>query len=338
MASWKSHIHPSFRTGVAAWLVSRAALWTAAYLAPGRLFAAANPFAAIDARGFERGAPAWSALAHMIQWADGVVPAALGASGGQLVLAGLGELAMLVALVAVYRFVRRDNLPQTAERATWLWACAPLAAWTIPAGAWVFALAAAALALAAAGAGLALRSSAAIVVAILFRPEALLLAPGLIYLGWTRRGGSPEPYWAPWALTLAPVLAFIGAVGSAILLAGSYGVSLRTLQPDAAWRQDLEWRGLDAHLPELALAAGAVVLFASLVRELRDVHPSWALAAMPCLLWPFLQEPSTATMPALLLSIPAFGALARVVEDPSRERVVFGLSFAAMILLAYARW
>lgn len=329
-----SRIHPSYRTALLAWLVSRSALWAAMFLAPGGLFSPSTPFPDFGAHGFERGAPAWSGIVHLAQSLDGVVPGALGASGGELVLAALAELAFLAALVGIFRFARRDNLPAVAERTTWLWACAPLMAWTVPVGSWSFGLAGVAVALAAAGGGRLVASAVAITVAIMFRPEALLLSPGLVYLGWTRRGSAPQPEWAPWALTFAPILAFTATVGSAILLAGSYGVSLRTLQPDATWRHDFEWHGLEAHLPELALAAGAVLLAFSAVKELRKTHPSWALMSIPCLAWPFLQEPSTAMMPALMLAIPAFGALARVVDDGSRDRVILAASLVGMVLFA----
>lgn len=332
-----SRIHPSYRTALFAWLISRAALWSATFLAPGTFFEKSTPFPDIAARGFEHGAPAWSALVHVVRGLDGVVPGAFGASGGEVALAVLAEVAVLAALVGIYRFARRDNLPGVAERTTWLWACAPLMAWTVPAGSWTFGLAGAAVALATAGAGLLIPSALAMTVAILFRPEALLLSPGLVYLGWARRGGAPEPDWAPWALTFAPIVAFTAAVGSAIVLAGSYGVSLRALQPDATWRQTLEWRGLEAHLPELALAAGALLLAGSMIKEMRKTHASWALMSMPCLIWPFLQEPSTAMMPALMLSIPAFGALARVADDSSRERIVLAASLVLMILFVFAQ-
>lgn len=334
MHPFVARIHPSYRTAIFAWLVSRVALWSAKCLAPGGLFNQSTPFPSFSTHGFERGAPAWSAVVHFSKAFDGLVPAAWGASGGEIVLAGLAELALLAALIGVYRFARRDNLPAVAERTTWLWACAPLMAWTVPVGSWSFGLAAVAIALATAGGGLLIASSLAISVAILFRPEAVLLAPGLVYLGWTRRGSAPEPDWAPWALTFAPIVAFTAAVGSAILLAGSYGVSLRTLQPDATWRHDFEWHGLEAHLPEVALAAGALLLAVSAIKELRKVHPSWALMSIPCLAWPFLQEPSTAMMPALMLAIPAFGALSRVIDDASRERVVLAASLAGLVLFA----
>ncbi|MGM0558394.1 MAG: hypothetical protein ACQEVA_18560 [Myxococcota bacterium] len=329
-----ARIHPSYRTAIFAWLISRAALWSAKFMAPGSLFSPSTPFPDIYAHGFERGAPAWSAIVHFARAFDGVAPAAFGASGGEIVLAGLAELAMLAGLIAIYRFARRDNLPGVAERTTWLWACAPLMAWTVPVGSWSFGLAAVAISLATAGSGLLLASAFAITVAILFRPEALLLSPGLVYLGWSRKGGAPGPDWAPLALMFAPILAFTAAVGSAILLAGSYGVSLRTMQPDATWRESLQWHGLDAHLPELALAVGALVLAASVIKEVRKTHASWALMSVPCLVWPFLQEPSTAMMPALMLAIPAFGALARVLDDTSRERAILTASVAAMLLFA----
>lgn len=314
-----SRIHPSYRSAFFAWFLSRATLWIGARAAGREPWVSDNLF-----RSLEAATPGWSVVVHLTGLFGSSAPA---------VLAALAEALMLLAAIAVYQFVRRDQLPQTAESATWLWAFCPLMALSLPAGDWTFAVALSAISLAALGAHRHFWAAALAAGAIAFRPEAILLWPGFALLGWRTYQPGKQHELSPWATALAPPLAFVTLVVSAITLAGRFGVSLRSLQAQAGWRRDFAWQGFVAHTPEMLalalIAAGAALA----ITYFRQTPRSWAILALPCLFWPLLYQPLSAAMTILLLAIPLFGYLGRLAADPRLERPLLAASVAGLLLL-----
>lgn len=307
-----ARIHPSIRTAFFAWFVTRTLLWVASARAGRAVFV--RPGEALA-----EGAPGWSALVFAAEKLDAA--ATVGGLGvGAVAVTVLAEAALFAALVGVYRFVRRDQLPATAERATWLWAACPAIIWTMPPTGWTFAIAGVAVGLGALASSRHVLGSAALMAAVAFKPEALLVWPGAALIAWkTHRPGKQHPI-SPWLTTLGPPAAFTAVIVSAMTLAGRFGVSLRTLQSGAEWRTSLAWRGLQAHTVELGLAAALLVCLWLAIAYLKRTEASWPIMALPCLAWPLFQEPSTAAAAAILFGLPFFGYLARASDDSGVER------------------
>jgi hypothetical protein len=315
-----ARIHPSYRTAFVAWFVTRSLLWMTA-AASGHAFLSEI---SASLENFDGGAPAWGLLVHVLS--------ALG-DHGPMVLAALGEVALLAATVGVYRFVRRDQLPQTADRATWLWAACPAMVFTLPAADWTFAIALSAVALAALSSSRHIAASVILAGAMAFKPEVMLLWPGFALLGWKNYQPAKQHPASPWVTTLGPPAAFSAVVLGAMSMAGRFGVSLRTLPSGSQWREGLAWQGFSAHVPDFFLLSAAVVGVCLIVTNVKQVPKAWALMAVPCLAWPFLLEPPTAAVATLLLSVPLFGYLARATNDPSLERAVLVGFVGGLMLL-----
>lgn len=320
MYSLITHIHPSYRSALGAWFFGRVLLWMA-LAAGGRAAWVSLGFFAE----FEAGTPGWSALVHAVSLLGAWAP---------LGLAIVGEVAILAGAIAVYNFVRRDQLPQTAESATWLWAASPAMAWTLPTGDWAMAAVFVALALGALGARRLGWAAGFVGVAIAFRPEAIAVWPGLAWVGW--RGFQPGKQHPAglWGVCMVPPIMFVGVVLGAISLAGRWGVSLRGLQADTPWRRELVWHGFAAHSAELLVVAVLVAALIMAVGFWRQAPRHWAILTLPCLLVPLCYQPSGAAAVALLFAVPLFGYLGRVAADPVMERPLMAASAGAMVLLA----
>jgi hypothetical protein len=321
-----ARIHPSYRTAFVSWFFARAICWMAY---------ASNEMLAVPllyAPDYARGAPLWAGWVRLCRALEG--QAGIGSLDlGTLVMVGTGELALLVAAVAVYRFARRDELPQTAERATWLWILCPLMALATPVTSWVYAVCGVAVALAALGGQAYLLAAGALAVAIGFRVEAMLVWPGFAWMAYRAyRPGKDSPF-GPWAAIFGPLGAFTATIGSAIVLAGDWGVSLRGLHPGSRWRREIVWDGVVAEAPLLLLGTAVVVGIVLVVRAVgRDAGRS-LLTAGPALAWPLLHEPSLQAAGALLFAIPAFVVLARQLDDRSFERPTMVAFTVGLLLL-----
>jgi hypothetical protein len=320
-----SRIHPSYRTAFFAWFVTRSLLWMTAAASGRATFVGARVF-----EDFGGGTPAWSLLIHGLSLLGDAAPIAL---------AALAELALLAACVAVYRFVRRDQLPQTAESAAWLWAASPAMVFTLPAGDWTFAVALSAIALGALSDSRHIAAGIALSVAVAFRPEAVLLWPGVAFLGLKNYQPGKQPPISPWITGLGPLAAFIGAVLAAMSLAGRFGVSLRTLQSGNEWRDgiiwnEFAWAGFSAHSADFLMLAALIAGLAMASAFLRQVPKSWPLLALPCLIAPlFFQLPSP-SIAALLLALPFYGYLGRLAADPVVERPLLAASLGGLLVTA----
>jgi len=322
-----ARIHPSYRTAIVSWFFARAICW----LAHAHTGVLALPLLFSPTEG--RGAPLWAGWVRVCrQLEHHTVFETLDL--GTLVMVGAGELALLAGAVAIYQFARTDELPQTAERATWLWALSPAMALTAPISSWAFAACGVAAALAALESRRWFAATFALAIAIGFRAEAMLIWPGFVWTAYRAYRPEKDNGLGPWLATFGPLASFTGVVGTAMLLAGDYGISLRGLHPDSHWRTELVWDGLAAETPAVILAAGAAVgLFLLLRATVRDAGRG-LVAAGPLLVWPLLHQPSVAASGALLLAVPAFVVLARNIDDRSFERpamVAFTVGLFLMI-------
>jgi len=308
-----ARIHPSYRTALTAWLFARTICWSVSL----RTGWGATPL--LNAPSTGAGTPLWAAWLRICRRLE-VYELWNGVDAGTGLAVVGGEVALLASAVAIYRFVRRDELPQTAERATWLWVLAPSMGVTVPASSWNFALLGASVGLAALGARRFGIAAAAVAVAVGFRVEALLLWPGFVWYTLESYRPGKDSGAGLWAAAFGPLAAFTATVASAMLLAGEWGVSVRSLHPASTWRTDFEWNGLAAEAPLLAVSSVVLIGLVLLLRSVRRDRGRALVAAAPALAWPLLHDPVSEACGALLLAIPAFGVLARHLEDPSRER------------------
>lgn len=294
-----THINPSVRAALWVWALSRAGAW----LLGGGVGAAAL--------GGE-GGPAWSWLCATLGGLEG--------AWGVWALIALGELAWGVGAASVYAFVRRDALPQTAERAAWLWGLSPLVCLATPTGSWALAACLVCAACAAARGGRHLLALGALGVAMGMRLELVVLAPAVAWAGAKAFEPGRHRPWAPWALGLGPWAMASAWVFAAVLSAGAAGASTRGLH--GGWRGSLamEWGWGSA--PEVILAAWTLGFVALAVRFRGRTPGHWLALGAPALALPWIHAGVEAGAPAILAAPALFGLLGKATEDPSVERPI----------------
>lgn len=303
-AAFQAAVHPAWRTGALIWALTRPLWWAAAGAAAG-----APALPAISG-----GGPLWMAL-------QAALP-------GPWAIAALCELAVLGAILSVWSLARREGTPQTADRAAWLWAVSPLMLWTAPGGAWTLAACSALGALACAAQARHMLALALIGVAATCRPEVLVLAPALAWLGWRSYHPGRDAPWAPWALTLGPWAIGAMTVLVALGFGGAFGISLRHL-PMTPWGVPT-LASLGALEAGLGLVAAAILVLAA--RFVSTTPGAWWAALAPCLLWPLVHTPAAQATPLWLIAFPAYVYLARIAEDVVIERALLVVMTATSIL------
>lgn len=312
-----ARIHPAVRTAFFAWLFSRSALWVTVPTRPTDL-AGGTPLpelvdTAVHIIG--SGVPSRTATA-LVDIAPWVV----------------AELLVLFAGICVYRFVRTTNLARLAERACWLWFFNPVLAMT--ALDWGTQIAAATGAIAVAGVVTRRPRLAVIaaVVAVGCRPEFVLLWPAVGVAAWRHlRSDGFSP-----AGTLVPILAipaaFSGWIALAWHLAGTAGISMRSLHGDASWRTTAEL--LPAFPHEWMVALGMLTMAALAVRYLRRFPFWYALAVIPAAAWPLVQVPIDFAAVTIAWALPGFVYLGVATDDRGVGRtVVVGLAVAFVLTI-----
>lgn len=300
-----ARLHPSLRTAFFAWLIARVAVWAGSNVRLGRVF----PDLSVAI-----GTPAYQALRS----SAGLIPD----GWGPLSLAVASELLLLFGVVALYRFARRDGVPQTADRATWLWIACPAMLFA-PAGSdWAFAYALVALAFG--NVSHIAASSLLLATAVAFRPEAVLVWPGIAWIWWTLRSDS-DPLVAAVVGTLAP-LAFAATVLGGILVSDPNTMLAGGFQ----LRQDLSWHGWENHLGDCFV--GALLLGALLVaaRMARETPPAWLLVTLPVLALAAVALPPLSGLAMIPLAIPLFVQLAKLAQDPNFERALLASGIVAL--------
>lgn len=297
-----ARIHPSYRTAFFAFVVVRASYWLALHAA-GRLAFTSAEFGTSLFRGLNALAPS------------------------PLAFALFTEVALYVGLVAVHRFARRDGMPQTADRATWLWIASPAMVFALPGSAWTLAYALAALAI---GAILNARVSAVMLsAAVMIRPEALVIWPALAWAWWAYRDEDASE-----RLFLAALPPAMFAM--TVLLGIFVGEPSALLATASAWRTDLAWHGFAAHAEDLTVAAVMFGAFAVAVQMLDDTPRGWFWLVAPVLVLVLLHARAFDGLAVLPFAVPLFVQLAKFAQDPGLERTLLSGSLAGLLLLALA--
>lgn len=297
-----ARIHPSFRTAFFAFVVARAALWLG-LSASGRL-TFTTP---------EVGTSLYRAL-------SGLAPT-------PLLFAVVTELLLFAGLVAVYRFARRDGMPQTADRATWLWIASPAMAFALPGSDWTIAYALTALAIGAIPR--ARHSSAALCAAVLIRPEALIVWPALAWAWWAYRD---EDASERLVLATMPVAMFAATVLGGIFV-GEPGALLAAAPQ---WRTELQWHGVETHLEDLTIAAVLLGALSVSLRMLDDTPRGWFWLVAPVLVLVLLHERAFDGLAVLPFAVPLFVQLGKFAQEPGFERVLLSASLVGLLLLTLA--
>lgn len=298
-----ARIHPSFRTAFFAWLIARVAVWMGSNLRLGRVFPEV---------GVATGTPLYRALTD------------LPPTWGPMALAGLTEVLLFVAVVATYRFARRDGMPQTADRATWLWIACPAMMFATPGSDWSIAYGLTALAFGAVGH---LASPLLLAAAILFRPEAIVVYPGLCALSWSLRGKDADPAAALLACAVPAITFGITVLGG--LLVADPG-AMRA--PELRWREGISWMGLENHLADLLVLLLLSGALAVTLQTAKGSPKSWLLVTLPALVFAAITLPPLAGVALIPLAIPLFVQLGRLAQDPAFERTLLAASVLALVL------
>lgn len=298
-----SHIHPAIRVALLSWLVARGGRYLA-LMAQGR---APHTHLAIAA-------DATMPVDRLLAWLHGIAGA-----HGSLVLAGLAECLALIAILSLYNFCRKDTLPQTAERATWLFALSPVL-WCDFGAASVGACLGL-LALASAVHGRMWVGCIAAVLATWSMPTVAIMTPAMI--GLAMRARQPHtPVWAPWAVGSSPVIALTTLVFAGFMLAGMGDISLRSLTSTPHTLRSLEslQAGITPSLDDVLFGLGLLGALACAWRFVDNTPRSWPLLTLPVMIWPLLHTDSGALATLVVLAAPMFAYAAKLTEDPERER------------------
>lgn len=308
-----ARIHPSLRTAFFAWLLCRTTAWTALFV---RWSHGTEPT-------FEPGVGAfgWRWIVAFSSWCDGIYP-----MSGTIFLVGVGELLLLAACVALYRYARRDAMPQTAERATWLWALSPLMIFAVPGQGWQWTVALVPIAFALSGAGRGVLAAVAAGLAIAIRPEVALIWPAIAAEAWSGRLKADTT--GPLAVTFGVPAAFALSIFGTLL----FGDGASVLHVAAEWRV-WEWRGLSHHFADAAVVT-ALVAAVGLHLRYATKTPKRLLLALPCLIFPIFLTPTAAMAATAAFSAPTFMLLGKAAEDPAFERPLFAASLLAFVVLS----
>jgi hypothetical protein len=304
-----ARIHPSIRTAFFAYVISRLAVWYGAHMRLGSVFGG------IDV-GLGTPAYRWFLEAMLL----------VGSPWDARILAGLSELVLLLGVIAVYRFARRDGVPQTADRAAWLWIANPAMVFAVPGSDWAFAYGLVALAM-----GSVTKvpwSALAACAAVALRPEAVVVWPALGWAWWSHRGDT-DPLMAT-IFAMLPGAAFGGTVFAGLLL----GEPGKLFAGAAGWRDELAWHGFAAHTTDLMVAGGVLVALAIAIRMFRETPRSWILCTLPVLALVVMAKPTTAGLGVIPFAIPLFVQTAKLAQDVGFERVLLTSSLVTLCLVA----
>lgn len=304
-----ARIHPSIRTAFFAWIISRFAVWYGAHLRFGHVFGGLD---------VGLGTPAYRTLVESLLL--------VGSPWDARILAGLTEALLLLGVVAVYRFARRDGVPQTADRAAWLWIANPAMVFAIPGSDWALAYGLVALAM-----GSVTRvpwSALAACAAIALRPEAVVVWPALAWAWWSHRGDTDPLIGTVFAVL--PGVAFASTVLGGLLMGEPGALFAGT----AGWRQDFVWHGFAAHTTDLMIAGGVLVGLAIALRMFRETPRSWLLCTLPVLVMVAMAKPPLGGLGVIPFAIPLFVQTAKLAKDVGFERVLLTTSLVTLCLVA----
>lgn len=295
-----ARIHPSYRTAFIAFLVARAAVWLGLDAA-GKL-----AFARLDA-----GTPLYRLIVEGI---------------GPLWSVALAEALLFFGVVAVYRFARRDGMPQTADRAAWLWIGTPAMVFAVPGGDFTMAYGLAALAM---GAILhPVWSAVALSLAIALRPEAIIVWPAIAWAWWAYRDGDPLNRLA---LAVVPAAVFAATVLGGVLVAGE---PTAIFEGSASLRTNFEWLGFWHHSSDLIIGGFMLCAVAIALRMGDETPRGWLWATLPVVLLVAMHDPMIAGLGVLPFGVPIFVQLAKFTQSADFERILLAGSLVGLALLA----
>ncbi len=311
-----TRIHPALRTALVAWLFSRLTLWLMWPIRP-------------DVLG--HGQPLPGLLQSLIHQLSDAITSAVASTAVEALPWIALELGLLYAGVCVYRFARTTELPQIAERATWIWMWSPLLALHAADWSGQMAIILATIALA----SLVSRRPRLAIVAAFFalgcRLELMILWPAFLIAAIAEHNKGKRSTQMEMIAQVAVIpLAFAAWIAASWHLAGQAQTSLRDLHGDTLWRTS-EHLLVAGPIDQLLVAAGLALLFLTL-RYFRRL-PSWyALAALPLLVLPLAQVPA---YPLALLwgaGLPLVVYLALATDDRRVERPLMAALVIAFIL------
>lgn len=331
-----ARIRPSLRTGFTAWLLSRGLVWAILWARAGQ-----SVLAPVTDPTFGNGSPLWTS------WIRGLESTDLTPLNRTLLVVGVNELALLVGAIALYRYIRKNELPQNTDRAIWFWMLSPIMLWTLPASAMTLAACMAAVALLALELNYVAVSTAVFCLGLGLKPELLLLWPGMAYRTWSkyRSGNASVGRFA--GQIAGPVASFTAVVGAAVLSAGRYGLSVRGTGTDTTWRsfstlrQNLDLPGASwAKFQQFAtqwgddlffgLTAGLFVFW--FIKHRKKMRTGDFLMTLPCLCWPLLFSSPVRASGILLFGFPLMVLLARSANSQTSERQVTVISIGSFLV------
>lgn len=308
-----SHIHPALRVALLSWLIARGgrylALWAQGRAPHEHLAIAQDSAMPVDRL--------LIALQHIT---------------GPLALTVIAEGVALLAILSIYNFCRKDTLPQTAERATWLFALSPVL-WC-DFGAESIGACFGLLALASAVHGRTWMGCIAAVIATWCMPTVAIMTPALV--GLSMRARQPQtPAWAPWVVGLSPVIALTTLVFAGFMLAGIGDISLRSVasSPHALRSLEALHAGITPSLDDALFGLGLLGAVACAWRFVENTPRSWPWLTIPLMCWPLLHANSGGLAPLLIMAAPLFAYAAKLTEDPARERPL--LAICLMLSMLY---
>lgn len=307
-----ARIHPALRTTLLAFLVGRGAYWLSRWL-QGR-----------DLATLTYGVGPWASTEGLVDLANTHVPWGNGAFGTYAML-GLGEVLLWLAALALYKVIRREGLPQTADRAVWLWMCSPLVALMLPGTHALPGLAAGIWALELTAAGHVIWGAALVSLAAALAPQAVVLFPGIAAVAF--RASKDEL--KPWLATLLPTMVMAGLVLFGVFFGETPHHIFQAFpvradwQPAAIWGQSLEVLQL----------LGALCLLALWGINFKRLPRAFAVASLPAIVAVAVAPAGLVAWLPIAFGVPIWAHLSLFSQDPEIERPLLGASLLALVAL-----
>lgn len=308
-----ARIHPALRSTLIAFFVGRAAYWLGLYLSGGTLTQLLP------------GVGPWTNVEMIVGLLDDRVTMGAGHAGTYALL-GLSELSIWLSALAVYKIVRREGLPQTADRAVWLWMCVPVFA-GLPAGSNVIpGLTLALWAIEFTGAGRAVLGAVLMAAAAWLAPQAVVMFPMVGAVGFR----TAKDELSRWIAALLPTFMLAVIVLYEVLL----GDSPRYLFQAFSVRQDWAVETFQANPLQAAPMVFGALLFVVWALSLKKLPKSFAVGSLPAILALAIASSSLSAAIPLLFAAPIWAQLALFAQDPEVERPLIGLGLLALVFLA----
>jgi hypothetical protein len=306
-----ARIHPALRTTLLAFLVGRGAFWLSRWI-QGR-----------DLATLTYGVGPWANTGTLVDLGNEVVPWVAGHFGTYSMI-GLGELMVWLTALAIYKVIRREGLPQTADRAVWFWMCSPLISLLVPGSGLIFGGVLAVWALEFAGSNRAGWAGVLMALSAIIAPQTVVLFPGVAALSFR----SSKDEITPWIATLLPIL----VMASWVLYGVLFGDAPRYVFDAFALRVDWVPAALLQSPLDIAQLTLGLVLLGLWTMNLKRLPRSFALTSLPAIVVLLIAPLGLQNMFPLLVAAPIWAHLALAGQDPEIERPLLGVSLLMLIL------